>query len=96
MRNDKLRESVEEKGRAYGEMLQELGAYFLRNRKRFKFALNRVSDMLDVHEVENLRTLSRDRGIESSGAFEDRFEEICWAKDRVTKRELVRLMLRHM
>ena len=80
----------------YGDMLRELGIYFFRNPKRFRFALNRMSHRLDVREFEQLQKLSRDRKIENSGIFEDRFEEICWAKDPAKKRELVRRMLRHM
>ena len=64
--------------------------------KRFRFALNRMSHRLDVREFEQLQKLSRDRKIENSGIFEDRFEEICWTKDPAEKRELVRRMLRHM
>ncbi len=96
MRNDKLMETVEEKGRKYGEMLRELGAYLLRNPKRFKFALNRVSNRLDGCELVQLQKLSRNRKIENSGTFEDQFEEIYWTKDQMEKREVVRLMLRHM
>ena len=96
MQNDKLAETVSEQGLKYGDMLRELGAYFLRNPKRFKFALNRLSYRLDTREFEQLQKLSRDRKIENSGTFEDRFEEICWAKDPTEKRELVRRMLRHM
>ena len=77
-------------------MLRELGTYFFRNPKRFKFALNRMSHRLDARELAQLQQLSRDRKIEDSGTFEDRFEEICWAKDPEEKRELVRRMLRHM
>lgn len=96
MRNEKLAESAEEKGRPYSDMLQELGTCFLQNRKRFKFALNRVSGMLMIHEFEHFKTLSQDRDMEDSGSFEDRFEEICWEKGSAEKRELVRLMLRHL
>ena len=96
MQNDKLVETRAEKGRKYGEMLRELGAYFLRNPKRFKFALSRVSNGLSSRELEQLQKLSRNQKVKNSGAFEDQFEEICWAKDPVEKRELVRLMLRHM
>ncbi len=80
----------------YGDMLRELGTDFLRNPKRFKFALNRMSHRLDIHEFEQLQKLSRNQKIENAGAFEDRFEEICWAKDPAEKRELVRRILRHM
>ncbi len=96
MQNDKLAETVAEQGLKYGDMLRDLGASFLRNPKRFKFALNRMSHRLDIREFEQLQKLSRDRTIENSGTFEDHFEEICWAKDPVEKRELVRRMLRHM
>lgn len=96
MQNDKLAETVAEQGLKYGDMLRELGTDFLRNPKRFKFALNRMSHRLDTSEFEQLQKLSRDRKIENSGTFEDRFEEICWAKDPAEKRELVRRMLRHM
>ena len=96
MQNDKLAETVAEQGLKYGDMLRELGIYFFRNPKRFRFALNRMSHRLDVREFEQLQKLSRDRKIENSGIFEDRFEEICWAKDPAEKRELVRRMLRHM
>ena len=96
MQNDKLRETIAEQGLKYGDMLRELGTYFLRNPKRFKFALNRMSHRLDTREFEQLQKLSRERKIENLGIFEDRFEEICWAKDPSEKRELVRRMLRHM
>ena len=39
MQNDKLAETVAEQGLKYGDMLRELGTYFLRNPKRFRFAL---------------------------------------------------------
>ena len=96
MQNDKLAETVAEQGLKYGDMLRDLGTYFLRNPKRFKFALNRLSHRLDAREIAQLQKLSRDRTIENSGTFEDQFEEICWAKDPAEKRELVRRMLRHM
>lgn len=96
MQTDKLAETVAEQGLKYSDMLRELGTYFLRNPKRFKFALNRLSHRLEPREIAQLQKLSRDRKIEKSGTFEDRFEEICWAKDPTEKRELVRRMLRHM
>ncbi len=96
MQTDKLAETVVEQDWKYGDMLRELGTYFFRNPKRFKFALNRMSHSLDTRELEQLQKLSRERKIENLGIFEDRFEEICWAKDPAEKRELVRRMLRHM
>ena len=51
MQNDKLAETVVEQGWKYGDMLRELGTYFLRNPKRFKFALNRMSHRLDPREI---------------------------------------------
>ena len=96
MQNDRLAETVAEQGLKYGDMLRDLGIYFLRNPKRFKFALNRMSHRLDARELAQLQKLSRERKIENSGTFEDQFEEICWAKDPAEKRELVRRMLRHM
>lgn len=92
----KFEESEEEKSKTYGEMMQELGTYFLRNPKRFKTAMNRVSDMLDIQELSQLKDLTRDRDIESSGDFEDRFEEICGAKDQAIRREIVRRALRSL
>ena len=96
MQNDRLAETISEQDWKYGDMLRKLGTYFLRNPKRFKFALNRMSHRLDARELAHLQKLSRDRTIENPGTFEDRFEEICWAKDPAEKRELVRRMLRHM
>ena len=96
MQNNKLAETVAEQSWKYGDMLRELGTSFFRNPKRFKFALNRMSHRLDPREIEQLQKLSRDQAIENPGTFEDRFEEICWAKDPAEKRELVRRMLRHM
>lgn len=96
MPNDKLAETAVEKATSYGELMMELGEYFFSNPKRFKSAINTVADLLDVHEIEGLRALARDKKIESAGEVEDRFEEICWAKDQATKRQVVRLMLRNL
>lgn len=96
MRNHKLIESAEEEAKTYPQLMQALGAHFLKNRKGFKSAVGDVQEFLSDHETRQLRSLSRDRDIESSGDFEDRFEEICFAKNKSEKRELVRLMLRHM
>lgn len=96
MQNHKLAETVAEQGWKYGVMLRELGTCFFRNPKRFKFALNRMSHRLDAREIKQLQKLSRDRKVENPGTFEDRFEEICWAKDPAEKRDMVRRMLRHM
>jgi len=96
MATDKLSETDVERATSYGELLMELGGYFLSNRKRFKTAINRVADQLDVHEIEGLRVLARERNLDSPGIFEDQFEEICWANDQAAKREVVRVMLRHL
>ena len=42
MQNDKLAETVAEQGLKYGDMLRELGTYFLRNPKRFRFAIELI------------------------------------------------------
>ena len=96
MPTDKLKESEEEKRKAYGELVQELGTRFLQDPKRFKTAMNRVSDMLDIQELSQLKDLTGDENIESSGRFEDRFEGICGVKDQAVRREIVRLAFRHM
>lgn len=93
---DKLAETDVERATSYGELLMELADYYQSNRKRFKSAINTVANMLDVREVEELRALARERNLDSPGEFEDRFEEICWAKDQATKREVVRIMLRNL
>lgn len=96
MPTEKMMESEEEKKKTYGAMVQELGTKFLRNPKRFKSAMNGVSDMLDAHELHQLKAIGRDVEVESVGDFEDQFEEACGGKDAAVKRELVRLALRDM
>ena len=96
MRNEKLEATTEEETLSYVDLLRELGSRFLRDPKRFKAAVNRVSDLLSEEERSRLRALNRGRESIQAGDFEDRFEEICWAKHQDEKRELVRLLLRHM
>ena len=96
MQNQKLAESAEEKNKTYPEMMQDLGAHFFKNRKGFKSAVGQVLEFLEEHEAKRLRGISRDQDIETLGDFEDRFEEICGAKDKEQKREIVRLMLRRL
>jgi hypothetical protein len=96
MNNSKLKESAEEKVRSYGDMVRDLGMRFLQDRKRFKSAINRVSEMLEGREFNQFQALSRNEDLDDVGDFEDQYEEICGAKDKEEKRELVRLVLRHM
>lgn len=96
MNNNKHKESAEEKVRDYGDMVRDLGTRFLQDRKRFKLAINRVSEMLEGREFNQFQSMSRNEDLDDVGDFEDQFEEICGAKDKEEKRELVRLVLRHM
>ena len=96
MAKGKVVESREEKIRTYPDMIEDLGGHFLKDQKRFIFGLNRVSEMLDGSQFRKLQALCRGEKIETTGVFEDKFEEICGEMTPEAKRELVRMALRHM
>jgi len=96
MQNQKLPESAEEENKTSLVLMQDLAPHFFKDRKGFKSAAGQVLEFLDEHEAYQLRGLSRNQDIETAGDFEDQFEEICGAKSKEQKREIVRLMLRRL